>query len=322
MNNIIINDSIMPHIKLENKSEFQNLKIGDIISGVFSRKDGNTAIFKTLTGTAFKTPADDIIGKIGEQINFQVVDTQGNTVVMKQLLEDKEEQAKSDDLTGDELLNWTKGAVLPITGAAFRAEKIRFEQMAEQDAQMLTALRQIKRDIALSVKNVSDSSLSLLVENGISLKNVTLSMLTQAVQTAVKKVTDEPTAEEIALKIKEFANKDNSELYKKTFQSIKALIKEDLPLDDNSVKTLNSLQQKVDEIHKMSTGARFAFLKTGAEHTVYNMSPFVNAADTAEPPASLDVKAHNDMLGSIGKYFVKNGIQESDENYKLALEPC
>lgn len=324
MNKIDTGSMSLNRIFMDNTetSALKNLSIGDMISGTITAKDGEKATITMDNGKQFQLDAKKVIGDIGQKVNFEVADTKGNSVVMKQIVDQEQElvqrEAKGGEMSAEELLHWVRGSLRPITGEAFANSKLMFEQSMEQEQQMISALNHLKKSIAHAVSGVNSSALSMLAANGISPDGLTMTMLSSAVKSAISGVSAEPTGAEVAQALENYAKDGQAADTQKALSAVKALLAEGLPASDTNIESLVSLQDRIEEIDQMGTAEKLNFLMKQQDTSIGNLFTAIHSAQNGRQGQDMSDKAWAEMSAGVEKYMAGAGIARTPENLAAA----
>lgn len=271
----------------EKNSNGLALELNSIIEATIVKND-NQMLQLISDKFKFELPAGQVIGEVGDDVKFKIINNTKDSLLLKQVIDKKQEFSKAVNREIKSLKELFKES-------NFIPESESLKELIEQQNESSNVMSNIRNKIMYSSNNLNKNAISELVSQGISLEKIDLSMLTTTIQ-------------ELKASDKDFIDTGNL-----TDEGIdKALRDNGLPNTSSNINALENLQNKVKYISDVSDIAISNIIKQDTDLTVKNI--YTGIFTAGEKNISNTNFNPEEFKEEIGNYLSENDIELTEKN--------
>lgn len=326
--NITINPQDNPFLVKNNNKFKSTLQSGSIITGVITSKDTQNAIVKFDNNAKMKLDPDQVEGKTGDKVSFEVLDSGNNKLVLKQIKAVK----FSDTLTAQESIKNANIQEL-YEKAGYTNEKDNSNNNDEpsqntEQQKLDFAITLLRSRVKFGNAKNSKSAIGALVSSGIDLSKVSLNTMSKIVSGATNNGTKAPdkTPEELENLKTNFENKgftpeqvsEKMDIASKLNESGLAVNESNIEQIDKFLNDIKELQtSKIDTINILKNEKPLTvknLLSSKHSNTPSNPAPEGLDEEIKSLLSSIDIEATEENV-IIAKDLIANEVDITNENF-------
>ncbi len=247
-----INISNIFNTKVNNNANEKNkqfLKAGDVLSATIENRTDEYLTLKGENGS-LKVPSKSVVGEVGDEVSFEVTGVNDGKVALKQLnVKNQNEVTKSlmKQQDSDEILELFKQSNFIV-----EEDVLETDQKALDEKRAKEIIRKIQNEILFASGSASDSAISELLSNNISVTDVTVGVLSKISNEIDKRPFDKISDEEINEITDKYLKENNisAEGFEEKAEIIKSLKENGLNVNSNVTQIESAIAKFNDAVKK------------------------------------------------------------------------
>ncbi len=319
----IFNTKVNNNINEKNK---QFLQVGDILSATIENKTDEYLTLKGENGS-IKVPSENVLGEVSDEVSFEIKDVNDGKVTLKQLnVSNQNEVTKSimKQQDSDEVLELFKQSNFLVD-----EDIMETDQKAIDERRAKEIIRKIQNEILFASGNTSDSAISELLSNNISVTDVTVEVLSKISNEIDKRPFDKISDEEIGKLTDKYLKENNisAEGFEEKAKIIKSLKDNGLNIKSNVEQIESAIAKFNDAIQKGSFEGLVSNENINIEDIIENVYSGSNVVDEVSNNEEL-YKVLSEKLGldfneelkDVFNKFLAKDIAINEENITKLYE--
>ena len=279
----------------KNKESELITELNSIINATIINKQSDLTELLTTDDKKLNVPSDNIVGEIGDSVQFEVIESSKNKLNLKQINNKKEFEVSKNKKNNQNKQLFKKSDLIE--------QPKDFNEIIKDTIEEKQKLSSIKRKLSYCTNNVNSSAIAQLTAEGISVSKVDLTTLTNS----IKNVKENQDLNFSTNEIDENTSKEDNKT-----KIVKALKRNDMPTTKNNVDNLDLLLEKSNDLKNLNNDQIISILKNNNTLTIQNIYKDKFSSYKEEPIANFNQNWDN-ISKEVEKFLLKNNLNTSND---------
>ncbi len=288
----------------------------DFLKASVESIEKQTAVLKEIGGDRrFKISNNELNAKVGDTFDFEVVGKSKNDFTLK-LLENNIREAGNliaKQISHEELADMLKKHNIIASEENMLTVNSQ-KKMVQEQKLIAEAKAKINRELSYASGNVTQSAINELLSSGLSLDKISLGILNNVMRHIELKPPQQLSEKELNEVVSQISEKE----IEGKAEIIKALHKNNLPINDRNVKLLEGVAAKAESLKTINDSQITGLVKSEKPITLENIYISRHTSAIGQPEQALPNETWLALQPEIEKSFKREHIDFNEKNLSYA----